>query len=63
MSSQNRYCCRCHQTTRFIAGEASFTCTRCGVVVEIPKKSRPEVEQERTLIGDPMRSFKTSFAA
>lgn len=63
MRSQNRYCCRCHQTTQFAVGESSLTCTRCGVIVEIPKESRADAKQERSLIGDPMRSFKTSFAA
>jgi ribosomal protein S27AE len=63
MSSQNRYCCRCHQTTRFEAGEARLTCSRCGVIVEVSKQPRAEAKQERVLIGDPMRSYKTSFAA
>ncbi|MBI5545805.1 MAG: hypothetical protein HY901_18095 [Deltaproteobacteria bacterium] len=58
MNSQNRYCCRCHRTTRFVVKDTTFTCSSCGVVVE--GKTR---DQERSLIGNPLRSFKTSFAA
>lgn len=62
MSSQNRYCCRCHRTTKFLVQPALFTCTGCGVVVEIPGGGEHRAEG-RSLIGDPMRSYKTSFAA
>ncbi|MBI5543512.1 MAG: hypothetical protein HY901_06455 [Deltaproteobacteria bacterium] len=58
MNTVNKYCCRCHRTTRFQEQERSYTCTGCGVVIE--KKERPE---ERALIGNPMRSYKTRFAA
>jgi hypothetical protein len=58
MSSQNRYCCRCRRTTRFEVKDATFTCTGCGVQISTDEKT-----QERALIGDPFRSFKTSFAA
>lgn len=58
MSTVNKYCCHCHRTTRFQVQEKSYSCTCCGVVIE--KKARPE---ERSLIGNPMRSFKTRFAA
>ncbi len=58
MNTQNRYCCRCHRTTRFHVKDSVFTCTSCGVVIDKAKES----EKERSLIGDPFRSFKTSFA-
>ena len=58
MSTVNKYCCHCHRTTRFVVQDASYTCSGCGVVIEI--KDRAE---ERSLIGNPMRSFKTRFAA
>ena len=58
MNTVNKYCCRCHQTTRFAVQDGSFTCGRCGIVIQ--KQARPE---ERSLIGDPMRSYKTRFAA
>ena len=64
MNTLNKYCCRCHRTTRFQVEEKSYTCTSCGVVVAVvavePKQEPPE---GRALIGDPMRSFKTRFAA
>lgn len=58
MKTVNKYCCCCHRTTRFEVKEVDFTCTSCGVVIE--KQDRPE---ERSLIGNPMRSYKTRFAA
>jgi hypothetical protein len=58
MKTVNKYCCRCHRTTRFQVQEACFTCTNCGVVIE-----RADKPEERSLIGNPMRSFKTRFAA
>jgi hypothetical protein len=58
MNTVNKYCCRCHRTTRFQVQEAGYTCTSCGVVIE--RKGKPE---ERSLIGNPMRSYKTRFAA
>ena len=58
MKTVNKYCCRCHRTTRFQVQEGTFTCTACGVVIE--KKDRGE---ERSLIGNPMRSYRTRFAA
>jgi hypothetical protein len=61
MSSENRYCCRCHRTTRFQVQGASYTCTGCGVVIEVAPRQEPR-GSERSLIGDPMR-YKTSFAA
>ncbi|MFN7132892.1 MAG: hypothetical protein ACK4N5_12495 [Myxococcales bacterium] len=35
MNAQNRYCCRCQRTTRFTISGATFTCTSCGVRVEV----------------------------
>lgn len=58
MSTINKYCCRCHRTTRFQEQEKSFTCSNCGVVIEKIEKS-----EGRSLIGNPMRSYKTRFAA
>jgi hypothetical protein len=58
MKTVNKYCCRCHRTTRFQVQETGYTCTGCGVVIE-----RAEKAEERSLIGNPMRSFKTRFAA
>ncbi len=58
MNTLNKYCCRCHRTTRFLDQEKTYTCTACGVVVE--KAEKPE---ERGLIGNPLRSYKTRFAA
>lgn len=57
MSPQNRYCCQCHRTTKFQVREGTFTCTQCGVVIEIK-----DHEKERSLIGDPFRSFRTRAA-
>ncbi|MGC4117318.1 MAG: hypothetical protein QM765_22705 [Myxococcales bacterium] len=62
MNTINKYCCRCHRTTRFQVEEKSYTCTSCGVVMAIAEKVEAKSE-ERTLIGDPMRSFRTKFAA
>jgi len=57
MNSQNRYCCRCLCTTRFKVDGRTFTCTRCGVIVE-----KKETARERTLVGNPFRSYKTNAA-
>ena len=61
MSTQNHYCCRCHRTTRFQVQRESYTCTGCGVVIELRRQETRDAG--RSLIGDPMRSYKTSFAA
>jgi ribosomal protein L37AE/L43A len=55
---RNHYCCRCLQTTQFMVTEAIYTCSRCGVVIDNQQR-----EQPRKLIGNPLRSYKTSFAA
>ena len=62
MNTLNKYCCRCHRTTRFQVEEKAYTCTSCGVVVAVEEKPDGRAE-ERTLIGDPMRSFRTKHAA
>ena len=55
MRLENHYCCRCHKTTKHRVEGATFQCTGCGVVVE---KEQPR--EQRSLIGDPFRSYKTS---
>ncbi len=57
MTPQNRYCCKCHRTTKFLVQGTKFTCSQCGIVVETKDR-----EEERCLIGNPFRSFKTSAA-
>jgi hypothetical protein len=60
---QNRYCCRCQQTTRFEVSGTRFRCTVCGVLVDKGENPRDKSGGgERSLIGNPFRSFKTSFA-
>ncbi|HEY3448851.1 MAG TPA: hypothetical protein VGK67_21000 [Myxococcales bacterium] len=63
MNTINKYCCRCHRTTRFQVEEKAYTCTSCGVVMAVAEKKPESTSEERTLIGDPMRSFRTKFAA
>lgn len=58
MSYQNRYCCRCHRTTRFSVQGTVFTCSGCGVVVDTAENTR-----QSTLVGNPMRSFRRNDAA
>ena len=62
MNSENHYCCRCHRTTKFVLTDPQhLLCSGCGLVAEKHEKS---VETKgRALIGDPFRSYKTSFAA
>ena len=59
MNTVNKYCCHCHKTTRFQVQEKAYTCSGCGVVIE----KQDQQQEARALIGDPMRSFKTRFAA
>ncbi len=59
MNAQNHYCCRCHRTTKFAVDGVKLTCTSCGVIVERQARS----EGARGMVGNPLRSFKTSFAA
>ena len=61
MNTLNKYCCQCHRTTGFQVQDRSYTCSRCGTVVTLQEKEDPPAE--RGLIGDPMRSYKTHFAA
>ena len=64
MNTMNKYCCRCHRTTRFQVEDKAYTCTSCGVVVVVEQQQKQEeASGERKLIGDPMRSYKTRFAA
>lgn len=59
MNFQNRYCCRCHCTTKYNVVGTVFTCTKCGVSVDTGTH-QPET---RSLVGDPFRSFRVAKAA
>jgi len=59
MSTVNKYCCRCHRTTKFLEQGKTFTCSGCGIVID---KGIDRAE-DRGLIGNPLRSYKTRFAA
>ena len=63
MNTLNKYCCRCHRTTRFQVEEKAYTCTSCGVVAAVQQPKKDVDPDGRSLIGDPMRSYKTRFAA
>lgn len=54
MTSQNRYCCRCQRTTRFAVHGTLYTCSRCGVRVDVGAQ-RPDV---RMMVGNPFRSYR-----
>jgi hypothetical protein len=57
VNHQNRYCCRCHCTTKYNVIGTQFTCTQCGVTVNLGER-----RIERTLIGNPFTSFRIAHA-
>ncbi len=59
MDFQNRYCCRCHCTTKYRVVGTVFTCTQCGVSVDVEHKT----QAARTLVGNPFKSFRIQHAA
>jgi hypothetical protein len=60
MNFQNRYCCRCHCTTKYRVVGTVFTCTKCGVSVDVFDPTRTK---ERSFIGNPFQSYRISHAA
>ena len=58
VNHQNRYCCRCHCTTEYAVVGTQFTCTKCGVTVNLGDRRAVE----RTLIGNPFKSFRIAHA-